>query len=265
MDVPFSQEVRGREEPLPIAPVCGLWSRVTSLWECFSRERRCPGCSAVYMGRDRAEALFCPACASALHRREKGYCPGCGEPAAWPELPLLPCPRCLKTPPPWDSFIFHGLHHGLLQQLLLRLKFHGQVALAHPLGRLLARHPGLPGLAADCVVPVPLHTSRLARRGYNQALELARPLADRLRIACSPDLLVRVRATVPQTGASLAIREQNTWGAFSGSPSVKGKRILLLDDTVTTGSTLRAASAALLEAGAAGVSVAALSRTARVR
>ena len=149
--------------------------------------------------------------------------------------------------------------------MLLKLKFHGQVALAHPLGRLLALHPDLADLAADCVVPVPLHPGRLARRGYNQALELARPLAGRLGLPCEARLLERTRATPPQAGASLAARKQNTWGAFSASSGVRGVKILLLDDIVTTGSTLAAATAALLEAGAAGVSVAAVSRTARLR
>lgn len=255
------------QNPVPQSRMRGLWDGVKGLWGMLARERRCPACAAVYVpdSRDRKAAIFCPACASALKRREKGYCPGCGEPAAWPELPIAPCLRCLETPPLWDGFLFHGLHQGLLQHILLRLKFHGQVVLAHPLGLLLALHPDLAGLSADCVVPVPLHQGRLARRGYNQALELARPLAGRLGLPCEPRLLERTRATPPQAGASLAVRKQNTWGAFSASAGVRGANILLLDDIVTTGSTLAAATAALLEAGAAGVSAAAVSRTARLR
>ena len=253
--------------PAPGSRMRGLWAGVKGLWDALARERRCPACAAVYAAGNRVPeaAIFCPACAAALKRREKGYCPGCGEPAAWPELPLAPCLRCMETPPLWDGFLFHGLHHGLLQHMLLKLKFHGQVALAHPLGRLLALHPDLADLAADCVVPVPLHPGRLARRGYNQALELARPLSGRLGLPCEARLLERTRATPPQAGASLAARKQNTWGAFSASSGVRGVKILLLDDIVTTGSTLAAATAALLEAGAAGVSVAAVSRTARLR
>lgn len=243
----------------------GLWSGVKGLWDLLARERRCPACAAVYANNGPEAALFCPVCRPALQRREKGYCPGCGEPAAWPELPLAPCLRCIESPPLWDAFLFHGLHQGLLQHMLLKLKFHGQIVLAHPLGRLLAGHPDLAALPVDCVVPVPLHPSRLARRGYNQALELARPLASRLRLPCEPKLLERVRAAPPQAGASLAVRKRNTRGAFSASSGVKGANILLLDDTVTTGSTLAAATAALLEAGAAGVSAAAVSRTARRR
>ena len=247
----------------PVFLAGGLWEGVRRLWDLLASERRCPACASVYALGDRQERLFCPECAQALARREKGYCPDCGEPAAWPDLPLAPCLRCLENPPPWNRFLFHGLHQGLLRRLLLGLKFHGQVALAHSLGRLLAGHPELAGLAADCVVPVPLHMHRLARRGYNQALELAGPLAARLKLPCEPGLLERVRATAPQTGTSLAVRKQNTRGAFAASPGVRGARVLLLDDTVTTGSTLAAATAALLDAGANGVSVIAVSRTAR--
>ena len=241
----------------------GLWGGGRRLWELLASERRCPACASVYAPRDRKETLFCPECALGLTRREKGYCPGCGELAAWPDLPLAPCLRCLENPPPWDKFLFHGPHQGLLRQLLLGLKYHGQVALAHSLGRLLAGHPDLAGLSVDCVVPVPLHMRRLAWRGYNQALELADPLAARLKLPCEPGLLERIRATVPQTGSSLAVRKQNAWGAFAASSGVRGARVLLLDDTVTTGSTLLAATAALLDAGASGVSVIAVSRTAR--
>lgn len=248
---------------LPVSLAGDVWSGVRRLWDLLASERRCPACASVYAFGDQKETLFCPECSLALTRREKGHCPDCGEPAAWPDLPLAPCLRCLEHPPPWDKFLFHGLHQGLLRQLLLGLKFHGQVALAHSLGRLLAGHPDLAGLSVDCVVPVPLHMHRLARRGYNQALELAVPLAVRLKLPCEPRLLERVRATVSQTGTSLAARKQNTWGAFAATSGVRGARILLLDDTVTTGSTLAAATAALLDAGAGGVSVVAVSRTAR--
>lgn len=244
----------------------GLRKGITGVWRLFGQERRCQACTCIFAvsNAEGSGEVFCPECARLLRRREKGYCPGCGEPTAWPDLPLAPCMRCLESPPLWDTLFFHSLHQGLLQQLLLKFKFHGQIALAPALGGLLARHPGLIGMSFDCVVPIPLHESRLSRRGYNQALELAKPLCARLGLPCEPDLLKRVRATDPQTGVCLADRKKNTRGAFAGSSSAKSKRILLLDDTVTTGSTMTAAAAALRDAGAVSVAVAAVSRTPRL-
>ena len=256
-----SSETTRKISSLP--DVSGVWKGITGLWRLLAQERRCRACAGIFSAHAHGGngALFCPDCALALRRRERGYCPRCGEPAAWPDLPLAPCMRCLESPPLWDKLFFHSLHQGLLQHLLLRFKFHGQITLAPALADLLARHPELADHSFDCVVPIPLHESRLSWRGYNQALELARPLAAGLGLACEPDLLKRIRKTPPQTGASLADRKKNTKGVFAGTPAVKGKTILLLDDTFTTGSTMAAATAALLTAGAVSVSLAVVSRT----
>lgn len=249
-------------------------------------ERRCYACSAVFAPTttldaaqhavpprilprilpkeaDPASAFFCRSCLDALPRREQGLCPHCGELAPWPDLPPAPCGRCLGKAPPWQGFVCHGAHEGLLRELLIRLKFQEEVPLAHALGALLAGHPGLGALAPDVVTPVPLHSGRLVRRGYNQALELARPLAKALRLPLEPGLLRRVRATPPQTGASRAQRTGGMKGAFAAHGGVRGRRVLLVDDTLTTGATLAASAGALLEAGAAGVDVAVMSRTPR--
>lgn len=230
----------------------------------LGEERRCPACSSVFKPEARGESgLFCPSCTAALGRRELGYCPLCGELAAWPALPLAPCRRCLEARPSWQGFCFHGPHEGLLRQLLIRLKFREQTVLAHSLGLLLGSHPFFLEAAVDAVVPVPLHTARLSRRGYNQALELARSLCLSLRRPLEPNLLTRTKHTVPQTGIRGAERRKNTLGAFAGAQGARGKHILLLDDTLTTGATAESAAVALLEAGALSVSVAVMSRTAK--
>lgn len=232
-------------------------------------DRRCAGCAGVFTPgegacirkRDRVERLLCRTCLDALPRREKGICPRCGEPAAWPELPPALCGRCMAEAPPWQGFICHGAHEGLLRRLLIRLKFGGEVHLASALGPLLAAHPGLCRFAPGAVVPVPLHRDRLASRGFNQALELARPLARALHVPLAPGMLVRTRATPPQTGRSRAKRMRAMRDAFAGHESARGRRLLLVDDTLTTGATLAASARALLAAGAAGVDVAVVSRT----
>lgn len=225
-------------------------------------ERRCLACSAVFREPD-LDILFCRACAEAMPRRKKGYCPCCGELAAWPELPLALCAHCLKEAPPWQGFIFHGPHEGLLRNMLINLKFGDRPLFGHVLGSLLATHPGLGALRVEAVVPVPLHLTRLAARGYNQAQEIARPLARMLRLPLAPGLLSRTRATPPQTGANRACRKRNITKAFAAAPGAKGKELMLVDDTITTGATLIEAARALLDGGAASVSVAVVSRTPR--
>ncbi len=236
-----------------------------------ARERRCLSCSAPFVPPEEfsgappsaalpAAGVFCALCAVRLKRRVAGFCPHCGEPAAWPLLPPAPCGRCLVRRPPWSNLLFHGLHDGLLRLLLLRLKFASSLELAQGLGLLLAAHPGLEALGADVLAPVPLHSSRLEARGFNQALELARPLAKRLSLDSRPALLIRVRATPPQRGLSRRQRAGNLSYAFQASSAARGRHILLVDDIMTTGATLEAAAAALLDAGAAAVSVAVISR-----
>ena len=156
---------------------------------------------------------------------------------------------------------FYATHQELLRDLLLRLKFHNELSLAHSLGSLLAAHPLLPGLRVNHIVPIPLHPSRLTHRGFNQSLELARPVAQRLGLPLDGASLIRVRATDPQRGLSREDRRPNIKNAFAAGTGVRGKDVLIIDDIMTTGATMEEASHALLRAGAASVHVAVVSRT----
>lgn len=233
-----------------------------SILRLLIRERRCAACHEPFVPERAEEA--CPACAARLQPRTGGYCPTCGELASWPSLPPSPCGQCLSKPPPWNGFAFFAAHDGLLRELLIRLKFGHEPGLGGPLGRLLVgRIP--PDLAVDAVVPVPLPDDRLRRRGYNQAMELARPIAKRLTPGRAPQhgLLRRLTAGVPQTKLPRAVRRKNLTEAFAAAPQAAGLRILLVDDVLTTGATLEAATLALLKAGAADVRIAACARTPR--
>ncbi|MDL2216633.1 ComF family protein [Desulfovibrio sp. OttesenSCG-928-M14] len=226
-------------------------------------ERRCLVCSALIAPMQRKAVSLCPVCTGAMPRREKGLCPLCGEAAAWPDLPLAPCGRCLRAAPPWSAFVCHGPHEGLLRHLLIRLKFGGQIHLGPLLGALLAAHPLCVNLQPDLITPIPLHPKRLNERGYNQAQLLARPLAAALQRPLAPQLLQRVKESAPQTGADRETRLRNLHRVFAADNKVCGKHILLVDDTMTTGATLAEATSCLLAAGANQVSVAVVSRTTR--
>jgi ComF family protein len=118
-------------------------------------------------------------------------------------------------------------------------------------------------LRPDLLIPVPLHYSRLRERTYNQALLLARVLGRRWRQPVLPRLLVRSRPTPQQQGLKAEVRRQNLKGAFALNRQLNGERVLLIDDVVTTGATVRECSRVLLEGGAGEVVVAVLARARR--
>ncbi|MDL2268108.1 ComF family protein [Desulfovibrio sp. OttesenSCG-928-G15] len=231
-----------------------------SLRQVFA-ERRCLVCCSVMIATSNAAPL-CSACRKGLPGAHTGYCPYCGEAAAWPGLPVAPCTRCLARKPLWSAMIFHGFYEGLLRELILRLKFGGQTLLGHALGSLFCENPAICEARVDLVVPIPLHPVRLRQRGFNQALELARPIAAKTGVPLAANILQRARATAPQAGSSMGERQKNILGAFTCTSAVAGGHILLVDDVFTTGATVEEAVKTLLAAGAARVDLAVLARTA---
>jgi ComF family protein len=194
------------------------------------------------------------------------WCPSCGTPAAGGTGDV--CIPCLLESPPYSAARSFGYYRDELRSLIHALKFHNRRDLGHVLG---------PRLAAAClatwrpeeldlIVPVPLHSSRERRRGYNQSALLARAVAPELGVAFAERVLVRVAATLPQVGLSVAERRSNVRGAFRvrDAGSVKGRRVLLVDDVFTTGATAGSAAQALLRAGALRVSVATVARAVEI-
>jgi ComF family protein len=146
--------------------------------------------------------------------------------------------------------------------LVQALKYDGALANARVLGRLLAQHLRSQPHAVDLIVPLPLHVDRLRERGFNQSYEIARIVSKDLAIPVDPRALARVRNTAAQVGLPRAARAANVRGAFQAAVNrVAGRRIALLDDVVTTGSTTRVAAEALRAAGAASVVVWAVAHT----
>jgi ComF family protein len=179
------------------------------------------------------------------------------------------CGACLRHPPAFDAAIVVTDYEAPLDQLVLNLKFGAQLALAPLFGALLAQamraypRENWPGVLA----PAPLGRQRLAERGFNQALEIGRPLARELGLALESRLLVRCRETAPQTLLDPARRRTNLRLAFMVPPArlaqVRGQHVGVIDDVVTTGVTLNEIAATLKRAGAARVTCLAFARTPR--
>ena len=204
----------------------------------------------------------CSVCTRSLERRIT-TCPQCGLPAA---NRYLPCGRCLKKPPPWSALVAVDDYVRPLSRLIHALKFSGQSSLAPPLARLLLlavlqarRTRALPKI--DMVVNVPLYRRRHWRRGYNQSDLLCRPLARWLGCRYTASALTRVHATAVQHQLNARLRKRNLKNAFRLELAVNGLHIAMVDDVVTTGSTVAELSRLLLQSGAASVQVWCLCRT----
>ena len=141
------------------------------------------------------------------------------------------------------------------------MKYRRRLDLARTLGLLMAKHIKSSSKDVDLIIPIPLHRSRLRSRGYNQALELARPIAKNLALPLNYKSLVRTRKTKSQTKLSIDARRKNIRDAFAVIDNkVVGKKIALVDDVFTTGLTAEAATQTLRKAGATSVELWILAR-----
>jgi ComF family protein len=189
-------------------------------------------------------------------------CPRCALPL---ETPAPLCGECIEREPPFASAWVPFRYEHPLDLLESRFKFRGDLAAGRVLASLMIeREEVATPPRPDVIIPVPLHVSRLRERGYNQALELARPLARALDIPLASHLLRRVRSTVAQTGLNATMRRRNLRDAFAATDEGSlPPHVALIDDVMTTGATVRECARVLRRAGASRVDVWALARAPR--
>jgi ComF family protein len=183
-------------------------------------------------------------------------CPQC----ATPTLLGQTCGACLKHPPAFDRTFAAVAYAFPLDRLIPRLKYHGQLAVAPALGECLARMvETAPG--PDRVMAMPLHAKRIRERGFNHATEIARDVVKRLGLPLDTTSCQRIRDTPPQMGLKHDARRRNLRGAFTCSGDVRGQHVALVDDVMTTGTSLDELAATLKQAGAREVSCWVAART----
>ena len=211
--------------------------------------------SCVHCGDD--GALLCDRCIAASQDLGSNVCRRCALPMSKPST----CSRCADSRPASDRMVAAYQMDGPIRSAVHALKYEGLTAIAPVLGGLLNDVYALDRLEVDFIVPVPLHSRRMRERGFNQAELLAGPVAAVRGLPIRTDVLKRVRNTEPQV-ATAGERERiaSMRGAFVASGDLEGADMLLVDDVVTTTSTVNSAASALKAAGAGRVAVLALAR-----
>lgn len=210
---------------------------------CAGGEALCPGCRHDLLANTQA----CPVCASPLHTTTS-----------------QPCGQCQRTPPPYQQSHIPYLYASTLKPLISAFKFQQDLVAGRVLADLFIQAlPPRDGPLPECLLPVPLHARRVAERGFNQAVELAKIFARRLALPCNTRLLQRIRHTAPQTNLSAEQRHRNLRNAFALRSTATYQHVAIVDDVVTTGSTVIEIARLLRQAGIEQIEVWALARAYR--
>lgn len=198
-------------------------------------------------GMPSGQELLCRACMDSLPRLPGTPCPQCASPSPHGQL----CGACRRDPPAYDRTLALFAYRSPVEHLVRALKYHGVLAFAPWFARsaLTAHERG----DYDCIIPLPLHPQRLAERGFNQSIEIAAPLAAAWQLPLLRDVCFKDRNIPPQASLPWKARRKNVHGAFRCSSDLAGRKVLVLDDVMTTGATLNEFARVLKLRGAAGV------------
>ncbi|MCL7420572.1 MAG: ComF family protein [Methylobacter sp.] len=200
---------------------------------------------------------LCYACYIHLFRNNP-CCYRCGE--SFEIATEMPCGRCQNRTPAYDRTYAPFTHQGAMRHLITSLKFHAQYKNARLLGQLLAEHVKTTAEMPDRIMPVPLHKARYRQRGFNQSLEIARTVARELQLPLDLESCRRHRNTPHQTDLPAKQRRKNLKNAFSLVKPIQAGHIAIIDDVMTTGSTVNELATLLKKAGVGRVDVWACAR-----
>jgi ComF family protein len=222
----------------------------------------CLGCGVI-TGR---HGGLCPACWGQVRFIERPFCEITGQPFDHDRGEGLVSAAAIADPPSYARARAATLYDGPARKLAQALKFSDRTDLAPMMADWMIRAGGELVSASDAVIAVPLHRRRLFGRAYNQSGELARAISRGTGLPLLSGVLERRKATAPQVGLGRSARIANLSGAFAVTPArrplIAGKRVLLVDDVLTTGATVNAAAKVLLRSGAREVSVLTFARVA---
>lgn len=204
-----------------------------------------------------SSAALCALCQPTLaHWDASNSCPQCGHINTQGHQ----CGACLKAPPAFDQTLAAFMYVEPISSLIQAAKFANRWSLLRPLGEHLAQI--IPERnRPDCIIALPLHSARLLERGFNQAVEIARPIAKKFELPLEIDKLQRIKNTEHQARLNANARWQNMRGAFLYQGDLGGKRVAIVDDVMTSGASLNAAAKALKLAGATEVHAWVIART----
>lgn len=222
---------------------------------------QCPTCGVALAG---GESPFCSDCLSAVRFTAPPLCTCCGLPFATPQGADHLCEECILSPPPFSVARSLGVYEGTLLDAIHLFKYHEKISVGEALGRMMAQalYDSLAIADSSLIIPVPLHPRRLRERGFNQSLALARQISKHCSIPLDFSTLRRTVYTEAQVTLAGRQRRTNVRGAFAVTDPgrIRGKKVLLIDDVYTTGSTAAECSKVLIQNGAKEVAVLTLAR-----
>jgi len=213
-----------------------------------------PGQPCILCGTFSDNGVWCESCDADLPRLGKAHCPVCGLPTLNGDI----CGKCLKHAPSFDSTLSSFAYAFPIDKLVQAIKFSGRIALVNQLADTLSSrivtHP-------DYIIAMPLHPMRLRERGFNQSQLIAQRLVKSLGVSLLTDVCKRTRNTTPQSSLPWQERGKNMRNAFTCVADLSGKHIAIVDDVMTTGTTIEELARTLREKGAIKVSAWVLART----